>query len=190
MNAMITPRTDDERPQTVGILGLGNVLMGDDALGPTVIAQLRADYELADAMAVEDLGTPGLDLYSHLVAYEAVILVDTVRDRAEPGTVRAYDRSDIMRHPPGPRVSPHDPGLRETLLNFELSGRGPRTVVLVGVIPDDVDYGVSLSAAVRSAVPHCIEAVQEELEALGHARLRPRAEPHPSEAWWESPASA
>ena len=49
-------------PRTA-VLGLGNVLMGDDALGPWVIQHLLTQWEVPPSVRVQDLGTPGLDLH-------------------------------------------------------------------------------------------------------------------------------
>ena len=46
----------------VRVLGLGNVLMGDDALGPWVVHHLVSTYDFPPEVAVVDVGTPGLDL--------------------------------------------------------------------------------------------------------------------------------
>jgi hydrogenase maturation protease len=99
----------------VGVFGLGNVLMGDDALEPTVIAHLLAGFDFPPEVHVEDLGTPGLDLHPHLAKREALVLIDVVKSEGEPGELRLYRKEEILRHAPGPRVSPHDPGVKEAL---------------------------------------------------------------------------
>jgi hydrogenase maturation protease len=168
----------------VAVLGLGNVLMGDDALGPYVVAVLRAGWDFPAGVAVEDLGTPGLDLHPHLAGRRAVVLVDTVRADGAAGTVRVYSRDDLLARPPGPRTSPHDPGVKEALLALEFAGGGPQQVTLVGVIPAHVDHGSRLSDAVRGAVPEAADAVVAELSRLGVAARR-RPEPGEPDLWWE-----
>lgn len=168
----------------VAVLGLGNVLIGDDALGPTVIKVLEAEYEFAPGVLVQDLGTPGLDLTPYLSDVEALIVVDTVRAIGAVGELRLYRREQILEHPPQPRLSPHDPGLKEALLTMEFSGGGPQEVLLVGVIPGEARTGVGLSPAVRAAVPQAVAKVVEELNRLG---LPPRNCPAPAapDLWWE-----
>lgn len=169
----------------VAILGLGNVLMGDDALGPWIIERLRARWRFPEQVEVEDLGTPGLDLLPHLAGRRSVILVDTVRADGSPGEVRTYGMEDILAHAPGPRVSPHDPGLRETLGSLRFAGNAPRTMRLVGVIPDRVEHGTGLSEAVRSALPVAERTVLLELARLGHV-ASPRPDAEPARPWWEA----
>jgi hydrogenase maturation protease len=167
----------------VGVIGLGNVLMGDDAFGPWVVQALLAGYEFPEGVSVEDLGTPGLDLMPYLVDLEALVLVDTVRSEAPPGTLRLYRRDEILRHPPRSRLSPHDPGVKEALLTAEFAGRGPREVLLVGAVPADTAMGVELSPALREAVPLAVGEVLREMERLGRPAVR-RESPLAPDIWW------
>jgi hydrogenase maturation protease len=169
----------------VGIVGLGNVLMGDDALGPTVVRVFESAYEVQEGVSVTDAGTPGLDLTPYLIDLDALILVDTVKSEGPPGALRLYRKEEILRNPPQPRLGPHDPGIKESLLTLDFSGRAPREVLLVGVIPGRVEHGVGLSEGVREAVPKACEAVAEELKRLG-LPARPRSLPRCPDLWWES----
>ncbi len=168
----------------VGVIGLGNVLMGDDAFGPWVVQTLLAEYEFPEGVSVEDLGTPGLDLMPYVTDLEALVLVDTVRSSAAPGTVRLYRRDELLKHAPQARLSPHDPGVKEALLTAEFAGRGPREVLLVGAVPKDSAMGVRLSPPLREAVPLAVEEVLRELTRLGHPATR-RPEPGVPNIWWE-----
>ena len=107
---------------SVAVLGLGNVLMGDDALGPYTVRVFEAQYEVPEGVEVRDLGTPGLDLTPHLADLTRLILVDTVRSDGDPGDLRLYRLEEVLQHAPGPRVSPHDPGVKEALLSLRFAG--------------------------------------------------------------------
>jgi hydrogenase maturation protease len=176
-------------PERVGVIGLGNVLMGDDAFGPWVTQVLLAEYEFPDGVSVEDLGTPGLDLVPYVMDKDALVLVDTVRSDAPSGTIRTYGRAELLQHAPQARLSPHDPGVKEALLSAEFAGRGPRELLLVGAVPLTTAMGVGLSAPLRAAVPRAVEVVLEELERLGRAPVR-RASPAPPDIWWEAAPGA
>ena len=166
------------------MLGLGNVLRRDDALGPHVIENLLAGYEFPSAVTVADLGTPGLNLHPYLADCDALIIVDTVRTEGPAGEVHLYRKDDILRHAPQPRLSPHDPGLQEALLSLDFAGQGPREVLLVGVVPESTASEVGLSATVCRAVPRAEAAVLAELARLGHAVTRCDP-PRQANIWWE-----
>ena len=48
----------------VAVIGIGNVLMGDDAAGPTAVKLLEAGWEFSPEVEVIEGGTPGLDIAS------------------------------------------------------------------------------------------------------------------------------
>jgi len=175
--------TDPHTPR-IAVLSLGNVLMGDDALGPTVMAHLQAGWEPHPDCEFLDLGTPGLDLHPHLVGRDSVIFLDVVRTDGAPGEVRTYDREAVLKHDPGPRVSPHDPGVREAILALEFAGGAPERVTLVGVIGAGMEQGEPLSDAARAAVPTALDAVLSVLEKEG-APAVPRTDPDAPDLWWE-----
>lgn len=167
----------------IRVIGLGNVLMGDDGFGPFVIETLGAEYDFFASVSVIDAGTPGLDLAPFLIDADAVIIIDTVRADAPPGTLRLYRHDDILRHAPQPRLGPHDPGLKQTLLALEFANRGPSDVVLIGVVPSVTAPCARLSSVVRAAVPGVVQACVAELTRLG-APPRRRDLPSAVAPWW------
>lgn len=168
----------------VTVFGLGNILMGDDGLGSYVIKVLESRYTFPPDVQVLDAGTPGLELSTILEDSGALIIVDTVRADGDAGTVKTYRREEILKHPPAQRITPHDPGLKETLLVLELQGETPPEVYVVGVVPGNVEYGVGLTDSVREAVPGAITRIVEELDRLGHTAT-PRDPPLKPDIWWE-----
>jgi hydrogenase maturation protease len=173
-----SPRPGDR----IAVLGLGNVLLGDDGFGPYVIALLQAGYEFPENVVVEDLGTPGLDLTPFVTDVDAIIMVDTVKAEGLPGEMRLYRREELnlqLNH----RLSPHDPGLAEALALAELDGGGPRSFLLVGVIPEQTDTGSGLSPAVEAALGSVEAAVLRGLAELEISPVR-RDPPLEPNIWW------
>lgn len=178
---MNKPSTGSKR---IGIIGLGNVLMGDDAFGPYVTQVLEANYLFPENVVLMDLGTPSLDLVSHIEELDAAIIIDCVHSKGQPGELRFYNRDEILGNPIQPRISPHEPGLKEAILIAEFHGYGPGEALLIGVIPEATLTGVGLSSAARDAIPKAVEAVLEELKRLGVETL-PRPAPLQPKIWWE-----
>jgi len=168
----------------VTVFGLGNILMADDGLGPYVIKVLEATYVFPPDVQVLDAGTPGMELSTLLQDSGALIIVDTVRSDGDAGSVRTYRRDDVLKHPPAQRITPHDPGLKETLLVLELQGETPPEVFVIGVIPESVDYGVGLTDEVRGSVSKAVAEIIGELERLGYPAA-PRVPPSEPDIWWE-----
>ncbi|MEJ2504166.1 MAG: hydrogenase maturation protease [Gemmatimonadota bacterium] len=168
----------------VAVVGLGNVLVGDDAFGPYVVRQFDARYDAGPDVEVADLGTPGLDLAPHIEGRTALIVVDTVSADGAPGVVKRYRKDDLLARPAPPRTNPHQPGVKETLLRLEVDDAAPADVLLVGVVPEATETGVGLSDAVRGATEEALAAIVAELERLGHP-VAPRDPPARPDIWWE-----
>lgn len=172
----------DGRP--IRVLGMGNVLMGDDALGPTVARVLNARYELPPRVEVHDVGTPGLDLTPYVCDADAVIVVDTVHGEGPPGSIRIVRSEELLGIAPPPRTSPHQPGLREAMMAAELTDSTPGELIVIGVVPSSTETGTGLSAAVAAAVEGVLREVIDQLEGLGAPAVA-RRQPGDPDLWWE-----
>lgn len=168
----------------VAVYGIGNVLIGDDAAGPSVVRWLESNYEFADGVSVEDIGTPSLDLAARMCGFDAIVFVDAVSAKGEPGELRQYTRAEIVKNPPSLRMSPHDPSLKETILLVELLPDGPSYITLIGIIPKTLD-AFGLSDEVEAAVPRAGERVLAELETLGVMFMR-RVAPLAVVSFWQA----
>jgi hydrogenase maturation protease len=169
--------------------GIGNVLMGDDGIGPYVARLIESRYEFPDHVNVVDLGTPGLDLVVHLSRYDTAILVDAVDNGQLAGSLTLYCKADIVRHGPPVRMDPHSPALAETLLLGDFSGEGPKEVALIGVTGQSYEFDTGLSSPVQASVEAIVTAVIAELAKLGVQPI-PRTTPQSSGIWWQQDAIA
>jgi len=169
-------------PAPVAVIGLGNVLIGDDGFGPTVIALLRAGWEFPEDVELIDGGTPGLHLLAAVHGRDALVVIDTVAGPGAPGEVRRFRREELTALPILSRVSPHDPAILEALAIAELTGRG-LDVLVVGVVPASLAMEATLSPPVRAACLAAAALVVEELRRLG-VPPRLRLDPSAPDAWW------
>jgi hydrogenase maturation protease len=172
--------------QRVLVAGIGNVLMGDDAIGPYCARQLMARYEFPAHVEVADLGTPGLDLVLHLSSADVVLLIDALREAA-PGTIAIYHLSTASTRRTGLRLDTHAPALEESLFVARLTGHRPAEVRLIGLAGERFGHGTGLTACVRAGMPALMDAVLLELTRLG-IESQPRARATSPDVWWELPA--
>lgn len=151
------------------VLGLGNVIQGDEALGGHVVALLERDpallAPLADAACVTliDGGTVGLGLIPYLVDLAGLVVVDVIDAGAPPGTLVDLDGADVLAHEPVMGV--HDLGAEELLGALLFMGQLPRRVRVVGIQPAAITLGTELSPPVVGAVPDLVAAVVGHLAA-------------------------
>src|SRR5512141_2382354 len=168
----------------VRIIGIGNVLMGDDGVGPVVARTLGAEYELPPDVTIVDSANRGADLVPYVADADVVILVDTACGKHEAGTIERCSKTQLLECARNDRLCPHNADVRRALIDAERSGRGPRAVSLVAVVPQWIATGPHLSDPVRAAVPIVVGAIIDELSSLGlHAR--PRGQVREPETWWE-----
>jgi len=109
------------------IAGIGNVLLGDDGVGPYVVRMLESLYDFGDDVVVADIGTPALDLTHQIVGLHSLILVDSVASDDPAGTLVLFRKEDILRETPAQRLDPHSPALSECLMTTDRLGASPGT---------------------------------------------------------------
>lgn len=165
------------------IAGIGNILLGDDGVGPFVVRWLKSVYTFAEGVDVEDLGTPALDFIDHIAGLDALIVIDSVDNLRAPGTITLYRKHELLKNGSLIRVDTHSPAITESLLAADIFfGMPPREVLLVGVTAGSYKAGCELGAAVRDAVPVAVKAVLAELDRIGLCyREQQKA---PADLWW------
>jgi hydrogenase maturation protease len=167
----------------IKICGVGSVLLGDDAVGPYAARWIAANYEFGEGVEVEDLGTPGLDLIAYMTGMNVLILIDSVDNREQAGTVTVYDKAAITKHRPAVRLDPHSPAITESIFVAELAGDGPEYVYLIGVTGEQLEVNTPLSESVMKALPLVVETVLEKVTLHG-GTFRKRETPLDPDIWW------
>ena len=164
------------------ILGLGNVICGDDGLGVAAVERLRRQYKLPPGVRALDGGTLGLSLLGEFDGVDGVILVDAVAVDAPPGTPLRLS-GGAVENAARERLSVHQIGVADLLDALRLMGAFPSRLVLLGLVPSTVELGLGRSPAVEDGLDGLVEAIAEEALRMGRP-LRRRREDE------EAPASA
>jgi hydrogenase maturation protease len=155
------------------VLGLGNRLETDEALGALVIEHLQREPaalgSLPDPDAVEliDGGTVGLGLLPYLVDLDGLVVVDAIAARTEPGTLIDLDGASLIAHQQV--MSVHDLGAGELLGALHVMEAWPRRVRVVGLEPKAIELGLELTAPVAAGVPGLLDRITSHLAAWQRA---------------------
>ncbi len=160
-----------DRPTPLLVLGLGNLLCGDDGLGAAAVARLEHDWIAPDGAVVLDGGTLGLALLPYLEDAEDVILVDAVSIDEPPGTLVRLTGEEVapaVRE----RLSPHQIGVADLLDGARLHDRYPRRLALLGLVPETIAVAIERSAVVARSLPRLVEEVVLEARRMGHEFVR------------------
>lgn len=154
------------------ILGIGNILLGDEGVGVRVVEELERRYRLPPDVVALDGGTSGMDLLNPIAEAGVLIVADAVRTGNPPGSVIRLDGTDVPAFF-RTKLSPHQVGIADVLAAAQLTERVPARVTLFGVEPENMDLGLELSDTVRPQVDKVVELIAEELRVLGHAVAAP-----------------
>lgn len=135
------------------VLGLGNVLLRDDGVGPALV-KLLADSADRSKGKVEflDGGTQGLALLGSLAGRQTVIILDALATGAPPGTVHRLTLTDLCELCPPRGNSSHEGNAGELLAAAQLLGELPERLFIIGVEPGTIATGFGLSEHVREAL--------------------------------------
>ena len=148
--------------RSVLVLGIGNVLMGDEGVGVHAIDAL-ADEDWPEGVTLLDGGTGGFHLLGTLRDYERVILIDACADGRPAGTLgvlRPRYASDFPRS-----LTAHDIGLRDLIEAASVLHALPDLTLITVSILDIRPMTMRLSPAVAQAIPKIGRLVRTLLHA-------------------------
>ena len=148
------------------VLGIGNVLMGDEGIGSVVARHLAGDAGPPEVTVV-DGGTGGLHLLDLLAEHNPVVIIDATIDQQAPGTVsllRPRYPSDFPRS-----LTAHDIGLRDLVEAAALLGPLPEIHLVTVSIGGTPELGLDLSPPIAAAVPAVVARVRRLVADLAEA---------------------
>ena len=143
------------------VLGVGNLLMGDEGIGVVAIRYLEQAGS-ADRADLVDGGTGGFHLLGLFRDYEHVILIDATADGKAPGTVSLIKPRFANDFPP--TLTAHDIGLKDLIESAALLGDLPKVDLVTISIGALSVMSMELSAAVKGALPEVEALVLKCLE--------------------------
>lgn len=149
----------EAEPRPVLVLGVGNVLLGDEGVGVHAVRRLeRASWP--PHVKLLDGGTGGFHLLSLFQEFDRIVLVDATLDGQPPGTVRVIRPRFASDYPR--TLSAHDIGLKDLVESAALLGHAPEValiVVSVTTLPEGLH--AELSPEVAAALPRVAALVRE-----------------------------
>ncbi len=154
------------KPSTL-ILGLGNTLLTDEAVGPRVVGLMQAGDEGDGLVRYLDGGTLSFTLAGPIAECSNLIVVDAAVMGDPPGTVRAFEGEAMDRQLRRHAKSVHEVSLADLLDMARLTDSLPPRRALVGIEPGLVDWGSELTPAVEAAIPEAMDQVRALLTAWG-----------------------
>ncbi|HET7536593.1 MAG TPA: hydrogenase maturation protease [Candidatus Didemnitutus sp.] len=143
--------------ECVLVLGIGNVLMGDEGVGVHALRALETRTPLRGVRLL-DGGTGGVNLLQEILGADDIILVDATRDGRPAGTITFLQLDSVGALPRG--LGAHDFGLKDLFAAAALLGRLPRLHLFTISVETVQPMSMSLSPAVAAALPELVHAVR------------------------------
>jgi len=139
------------------ILGMGNLLLGDEGVGVHAARALLQE-RLPENVTVLEVGTAFLEALAEIERADRIIVIDAMHGGHAPGTVYRVPYDDCVR--PECIASLHGFDLSRAIF---LAGRetAPATII-IGVEPARIDWGTELSPEIQGMLPSIIEVVKNE----------------------------
>lgn len=146
-------------PSRVMILGIGNVLMGDEGVGVHVLRQLESGAAMAGVRLL-DGGTGGVNLLGELESAPAIILIDATRDGSAAGSISYRYRKHGGFGKLPPELGAHDFGLKDLFASAAWLGTLPEIHLVTIAVETIRPMCTELSEPVAAAVPLVVGLAQ------------------------------
>lgn len=157
-----------EQKKKIAVVGVGNILMGDEGIGVRAVELLRKK-ELPEKVVLFDGGTAFHALIDELVNFDKLIIVDAMKSGVHSGTICRFELEDLdlcgeeIEEKRETTLSLHGVGILETLMLEKLVHSIPEEIVFIGVEPESIEFSMELSSTLKEKLPELIQIVCKEL---------------------------
>lgn len=149
---------------TIRIIGLGNAMRGDDAVGLQAACKLRQAVGIRAEVIEAEMA--GVDIIELMKGARVVVLIDAARGGEAPGTIHRFDASNSpISHRLFPR-STHAIGTVDAVELARTMGVLPATVIVYGIEAGNTEAGQPLSTPVAKALDEVVDQIVQECEVL------------------------
>ncbi len=152
-----------KKKQSIAVVGIGNSLLTDDGAGIHTLERFARDND-DEGICCLDGGTVGLALLDRLANLNGLVALDAMKLGKAPGAVTVLLGEDMDSHLRNQHGSVHEVGLSDLMDALRLSGQLPENRALIGIEPEDMNWGTEPTATVAAAIP--------EAAALTHNLVR------------------
>jgi hydrogenase maturation protease len=143
------------------VLGIGNVLMGDDGAGIYAVNKLKEEVIENECLKIVDGGTLGLDLLNFIEWANILIIIDAIDILKEPGTIiKTSIGSDLNL-----KVSKtsHEIDLEDLLFSAKLLDILPEKIIFFGIQVKKIIMKYGLSREVENKLDELSKHIKREL---------------------------
>ncbi|MGA1791527.1 MAG: hydrogenase maturation protease [bacterium] len=146
------------------ILGIGNTIRGDDAVGIEAIRRLREQTDIRD-VDIEETSEAGFNLLSMMTGYDWAIIVDSIQTKGgRTGEIYRFTHRDLD-WPESVQCS-HNTGIPAVLeWADKMSVPLPQEIIfyMVEITKNDIFYE-GLTKPIRDVIPKVVGMIKAEID--------------------------
>ncbi len=149
--------------EKIVIIGVGNLLMGDDGIGIRVVEALRCEV-LPSNVQVFDGATRAFDVLEYMDGSDRAIIVDACKKNGVPGSIYRfvlYPANDMLDE--SLSLSMHDINFIDAMRASKGIYRFPAQIVIIGIEPMRLECALEISQELSTAFPAIIDAIRAEI---------------------------
>lgn len=161
----------DKARASVVVVGVGNAALSDEGVGARVVREVAR--RAPSRVEVVDAGLPGPRLVDLLAGRQKAVIVDAVDAGKPAGTICRFRPDEVRPAGAGRACSLHQGNVLDYVELAETLGVGPAETVIVGIQPESLSPGQTLSPPVEKAVAQAAQVVLAEVQRKGEKGISP-----------------
>jgi len=143
------------------VIGIGNILMGDDGAGVKVLGLLPDN--LPEGISIIELATGGMTLLHELEGLDIAVIVDAVDYDGKPGEVRIF-RPEEVESIKTLGYSLHDIDILKVLEIAKKMNTIPKEIFIAAIQPVNLSFTEELTPEVEARLPELASKIMELIE--------------------------
>ena len=147
----------------IGVIGIGNLNMGDDGIGPLLMHRLQASRFFADRVSCIDGGAGGMTLVHELAKLDTAVIVDAGDFGGKPGEFRILSPDQLVSIKQFSGFSVHEWDLIKTIEISKIMEELPEHLHIMAIQPQTIARQPKLSKTLESRIPVYEKAVRKLL---------------------------
>lgn len=155
-----------QRAGDVVVIGCGNLLRGDDAVGPVLIRHLWDGGVPDRGVVLVDGGTAGMDVSFKMRGARKVVIVDAAATGSPPGTIFKVPAEELEELPPLDGMHSHAFRWDHALAfgRWLLKDEYPDDITVFLIEVQSVEFGAELTPPVAAAMETVATMVRQVWE--------------------------
>lgn len=153
-------------PNDITVLGIGNTIYSDEGIGVHLLTHVEKALKDFSNVTIIEGATDGMRLLGPIEETNHLIILDAINAGKEPGEVIVLEREEIPAYY-GIKMSIHQIGFQEVLGAAQLLEKLPEHMIMFGVQPEVLDFGVGISDSVQKQIPTLVDLVKKKVEEWG-----------------------